>query len=331
MRMKCLVLAWTYGFALLSVQSLAAQACDPSIPPSNLRTSDAPGLGVLLEWDAVPGSVGIELVASDSRGSEISRRIVGSSLNQFLVPASFLEAGQYRWQVQAACQASFPFNPTPPSSTDTFFIPGPQPCPTAVLDNDGQSISTIQIGAQCWMQENLRSTQYRNGDPIPLVVADGAWSAAPEGGRSRVNGDGANTPVYGYLYNAPSVLDARGVCPLGWRVPSDADWDALRAFLEQSSTLIGGFLKTTGTTTGSGLWASPNVAATNSTSFSAVPAGRRQFDGIFVTFSTVGLYWSSTATPSGNQRFRALYFSSALLGEGSLLKREGLSIRCIQE
>jgi uncharacterized protein (TIGR02145 family) len=99
-----------------------------------------------------------------------------------------------------------------------------------VTDIDGNQYRTIQIGTQVWMAENLKSSKYCNGDPIPNIndaiqwsnLTTGAWSIYPI----------QILHSYGKFYNWYAVDDARNICPCNWHVPTDAEWTVLLEFLE---------------------------------------------------------------------------------------------------
>ena len=104
----------------------------------------------------------------------------------------------------------------------------------------GVGYSTVQIGDQCWFAENLRTTTYLNGDAIPQNLSAGDWQGTPSGAMTFYN----NGPTYGGLYNWFAVDDARGLCPSGWHVPTDAEWTILTDHLG-GEPVAGGQMKTT--------------------------------------------------------------------------------------
>ncbi len=98
-----------------------------------------------------------------------------------------------------------------------------------VIDIDGNVYETVQIGEQVWMAENLKVTNYRNGDEIPT----GAYV---------YENDPSNAETYGNLYNWYAVDDGRGVCPEDWHVPTDDEYTALSDYLGGTS-VAGGKMK----------------------------------------------------------------------------------------
>jgi hypothetical protein len=95
---------------------------------------------------------------------------------------------------------------------------------------NGYTYSTIILGnGQEWMAENLRTTSYANGDPIPNVTDGPQWSNLfGTGAWAHYNNDSQYENPYGKLYNWYTIADIRNICPTGWHVPSDAEWTILR-------------------------------------------------------------------------------------------------------
>jgi uncharacterized protein (TIGR02145 family) len=94
-----------------------------------------------------------------------------------------------------------------------------------ITDIDGNVYNVAKIGNQTWMVENLKTTRYRNGDPIPEVINFWDWAWLPsEAYCWNCVTDNENK---GVLYNYYVVTDSRGLAPVGWHVPSSADWITL--------------------------------------------------------------------------------------------------------
>ena len=104
-----------------------------------------------------------------------------------------------------------------------------------------------------------------------------------------MNDFAGNKDIYGLFYTWYAVTDSRNICPTGWHVPLDAEWETLKAFLG-GETVAGGELKEVGTTH----WNDPNTGATNSTQFTAVGGGYRNLAGSFVSMGVSSPYWSSS-------------------------------------
>jgi uncharacterized protein (TIGR02145 family) len=199
-----------------------------------------------------------------------------------------------------------------------------------VTDIDGNIYSTVIIDDKVWMAENLRTTHYKNGDPIPTGFNFSSWHDLAIGGYAEYEGQSAEE--YGNLYNWFTVEDDRGVCPENWHVPSDIEWQEMANYLIEMGN-NGGDLKESGTIeNGDGHWYSPNTGATNETGFTGLPGGyRHQTDGSYNDLGYYGYYWSSTEYTSSAAYYRFLRYNSTNVEQGvNLYINSGMSIRCIQ-
>ncbi len=310
---------------------LQAQICDPGVTPSGLTSTYIPGSGALLEWNAVPGSVGVQLKVDLPSGSSINRRIIGFERDQFAVPDALLSPGTYTWRVQAACSTVPPYSVTPISASNSFTVGGGVTCPSTVTDIDGNVYNTVLIGSQCWMAENLKVERYRNGNNINTGLSNIAWEVTGSGAFAVYNNLASNKATYGLLYNWYAAVDFRGLCPVGWHVPTDAEWTELTDFLGGSS-VAGGKMKTTGTlAAGTGLWLAPNSAATNSSGFFGLPGGLRGVSGSYFGEGLLGYWWSSSETLTfGFDAFnRSLYYLDGNAYIDDPEKPAGFSVRCL--
>ncbi len=143
------------------------------------------------------------------------------------------------------------------------------------LTYDGRTYDLVEIGGQCWFAENLATDQYRNGDLIPTGLDNVTWQNTTSGAYAIYNNNLANDLIYGKLYNWYTTVDARGLCPTGWHVPSDCEWMYLEGSLGMSITdqqSIGwrGNNSTAGSMKSTEYWSSPNIGANNSSGFNAL-------------------------------------------------------------
>jgi uncharacterized protein (TIGR02145 family) len=198
-----------------------------------------------------------------------------------------------------------------------------------VSDIDGNVYNTVTIGTQCWLAENLKTTRYRNGDPI-INVTDGAmWSTVNTGAYCWYNNDEtAFKATYGALYNWYAVGDSRFLCPTGWHVPTDGEWTTLTDYLGGISA-ASGKLKESGTSH----WNSPNDGSTNETGFTALPGGyRRWSDGTFYSIGDNGTWWSSSKDDSYNSWSRAMTnYGTTDVQVISNNNGYGISVRCLKD
>jgi uncharacterized protein (TIGR02145 family) len=203
-----------------------------------------------------------------------------------------------------------------------------------VTDIDGNVYKTVFIEGQEWMAENLKTTKYDNGDPIPEVTDNTQWSSLTTGAWSYYNNDENYNDPYGKLYNWYAADDSRNVCPAGWHVPSDEEWTVLTDYLGGES-VAGGKMKTKGTIqAGTGLWQHPNTAADNSSGFAGIPGGYRFGSGGYSFVGEKGCWWSTTiptVMPERGVWGRYLNYnsSSVFRGHGPVLS--GFSVRCVRD
>jgi len=212
---------------------------------------------------------------------------------------------------------------------------------STVSDVDNNTYNTVQIGAQCWTQGNLKVSKYRNGDNIPTGLSNSAWENTTSGAYAIYNNDPVNDGLYGKLYNHYAVTDSRGLCPTGWHVPSDGEWKVLTKYLDPTadtnstsstaSTTAGGALKSTATQPTPGGWASPNTGATNSSGFTALPGGLRYIYGDFYGMSNGGVWWSSSVSSGSGAWSRDLYSNDSDVDRFDDLRTFGFSVRCCRD
>ncbi len=201
-----------------------------------------------------------------------------------------------------------------------------------ISDIDGNTYQTIAIGAQIWMKENLKTRKYRNGDAIGEVKDQGQWAAIWNNALTQAawcyyDNDSLKNATFGKIYNAFAVNDPRGLCPVGWHVPSDVEWSTLENFLGGQS-VAGGAMKSVST-----IWTSPNTGATNSSEFSGLPGGHRTVDGTFYGLGIIGYWWTSTDifTWRPNNWLRFLNYDSSQTGRYYDYQQYGFSVRCLKD
>lgn len=170
-----------------------------------------------------------------------------------------------------------------------------------VIDIDGNVYHTVTIGTQTWMVENLKTTRYNDGSSIPNVTENTQWGNINTGAYCYYNNEPSYNNTYGKLYNWYAVNTGK-LAPTGWHIPSDDEWLTLINYLGGAS-VAGGKMKTTGNITdGTGLWETPNNGATNSSGFTALPSGYRDYPDVKYTYLNKGAYFYSSTenTTTGN-------------------------------
>ena len=154
----------------------------------------------------------------------------------------------------------FPFQiyPTPEPAEGTDSVPPPptsEIIPNAVTDYDGNVYDAVRIGNQIWLRQNMRTTHYADGTPIPNGIEtppekpEWAWYEKNHSGIHNSDSlayyyeiPNADKEFYGLLYNWSAAVrgnlgktnyagDVQGVCPDGWHVPSDEEWSELERYV----------------------------------------------------------------------------------------------------
>jgi uncharacterized protein (TIGR02145 family) len=273
--------------------SVTPSSTDPPPPPS-LTPSNTPSISVSNTPSLTPSR-------TPSKTPSISRT---PSVTPSVTPS-----------ITPSRTPSISITPTPSTS---------RPCTPCALPD-------VVIGAQTWTACNLDVTTYRNGDIIPQVTDLTQWENLTTGAWCYYDNNSINGCTYNKLYNWYAVTDPRGLAPVGYHVPTEAEFRTLANYLG-GTNVAGGKLKSTGTT----LWNSPNAGATNETGWTGLPGGGRS-NGQFNSKGISGPYWTSTPDPNPNPGFTNLatyidlYSFNQLLDFKGFSKTSGYYVRLIKD
>jgi uncharacterized protein (TIGR02145 family) len=201
----------------------------------------------------------------------------------------------------------------------------PATATTSTCDDTTTSYPTVTIGGQVWMQKNLNVCKYRNGDDIPQVQDPTVWADLTTGAWCYYENNTANGTVYGKLYNWYAVNDSRGLAPAGYHVPSNAEWTTLTTFLGGESVAGNKMKATTGWTPFSG------IINTNSSGFTGLPGGARNYNGPFTSIGQIGYWWSSSENGTTEAWSRYLSYINGLVDSYLSGKTVGFSVRCLRD
>jgi len=209
---------------------------------------------------------------------------------------------------------------------------------TAIKDADGNMYTTVSIGNRIWLQENLKTTKFRDGSVIPLVTSGDDWAALTTPAYSWFNNDPAYKPDFGGLYNGYAVMDSRGLCPAGFHVSTEADWIDMELALGMPQNdanglgdrgmgqNVGGKLKA------SAHWDAPNTGADNSSGFTAYGHGCRRYPGHFAYYHTeAGFYTATPDVASGEMWVRYLGNWHSGVYRHTRNMNYGYAIRCVKD
>ena len=196
-----------------------------------------------------------------------------------------------------------------------------------VYNIEGNEYETIGIGTQIWMAENLKTTLYNDGSKIPQVLKDSVWDYLHSPGYCWYKNDSIfNKRYYGALYNFYAV-ETGLLCPVGWHVPTNDDWNILKSFIGNNET-AGGKLKDYN----SPLWKEPNPCFANNYDFLALPGGYRyQYKGNFRGMGEIGYWWTGTLKDKYDGIAWSMTYSGTGLYGAYISKEDGCSVRCVKD
>ena len=218
-------------------------------------------------------------------------------------------------------------------------------------DYDENVYPTVVIGEQTWMKKNLRVTRYADGTPINEIVTDWVSLSHESKAYCWYNNDSSSyADPYGALYTWSAAMngvvssdqnpsEVQGVCPYGWHLPSDQEWQEMEISLGmdpgEADTLglrergegLGGWLKGVGYLH----WRNPNTGASNVSGFTAVAGGYRSVSGSFRSLKRSANFWTSTEFNPTNALDRRLNYSNSYINRGYTSLANGASVRCVKD
>ena len=215
------------------------------------------------------------------------------------------------------------------TDVDSVIFYNPNPIDTTtnstITDVDGNVYTSVTIGTQEWMSENLRTTKYSDGTAIPNVTGNTEWYNLSTGAWSHYDNDSSQyEAIYGKLYNWFAVETGK-LCPTGWHVPTDAEWTVLTDYLEADghSGAEGRALKATSGWNDGG-------NGTDDYGWNGLPGGGWTDDG----FSFIGYYdnwWSSSEASTYTAWIRYVSAYNDRAGRIGYSKNYGFSVRCLRD
>jgi len=214
----------------------------------------------------------------------------------------------------------------------------------AIFDIDSNIYHCSPYGVQCWMQENMRASRTQDGKSISVFnpsINDSITLWA-----STINYSGSTMEKfleYGYLYTWIAALK---VCPKGWHLPSQKEWEILFQYVSADSTNWCGEnpQNISKALASSVLWmvfdeteygdCTPaiNPSSNNSSGFNAKPAGLVFYDytnrQIIGTGGFDAHFWTSTPI---EMRSQVIGIGGEEVSISPLPRQWGLSVRCIMD
>jgi uncharacterized protein (TIGR02145 family) len=224
----------------------------------------------------------------------------------------------------------------------------------ALKDADGNTYTTVEIGTQVWMVENLRTTSLNDGtklkaeSDIPIVTDNTAWINLTTPAYCWYENDEESYGSYGPLYNWYAVTSG-DLCPDGWHVASKSDWDAMLQYLIDNGYNYDGTTNTPisenklakAMASASGWTSSINTGTPgnndypdkiNATGFSARPGGYRSAsNGSFSDRNAHGYWWTSSSSNDDDAHCYGIFNSWDQVDYWEFGKKYGLSVRCVKD
>lgn len=203
---------------------------------------------------------------------------------------------------------------------------GNNPSCATVKDIDNNIYCTVKIGNQVWMKENLRTTHFRDGSPIPNISDKSLWKYLSNSAWCDSNNNATYGNLYGHLYNWYAATDARNIAPAGWHLPTEADWNTLITYLG-GYNVAGKSLKATTS------WNAGDTS-TNSSGFSALSAVKlNAIAAIFEGSGSLASFWSSGTNPADSSVawMRQLVAGDKRVKKLTLKKTDGIALRCVKD
>lgn len=227
------------------------------------------------------------------------------------------------------------------SATHIFVMSAGAICPNSpsITDIDGNVYGTVEIGDQCWMAANLKTTRYNDSTPIPNVTDNTAWTELTSGAWCNFDNESFYDATYGKLYNWFAAASPN-ICPQGWHIPAESEWQQLELALglpvdelyseslyRGSTENIGGKMKAV-----SPLWTPSNISPTNESGFSGIPCGvRYNYEGNFEGIDFYVGWWSASENNTLEGWYRLLQIQLAGILRNNIYKETGYCLRCVRD
>ena len=217
--------------------------------------------------------------------------------------------------------------PTSQIDSLTFYRPNTTP---SITDADGNVYTSVTIGTQEQMTENLRTSKYSDGTVIPNIADDTEWSNLSTGAWCHYDNDNQYDSIYGKLYNWHAVETGK-LCPTGWHVPTDAEWTVLTNYVASDGHSGSEVTALKATSGWNGAFDETSGNGTDDYGWLGLPGGLRSFNGNFDYIGGYGIWWSSSQYTTGNAWDRGLSSNDDDVYRDDSNKDYGFSVRCLRD
>jgi len=217
-----------------------------------------------------------------------------------------------------------------------------------LTDACGNVYHTVRIGTQVWTVENLRTTKYNDGTAITKITSNTTWDSCyytfiPAYCYYNNTANADSISKFGALYNW-YVVHTGKLAPAGWHVPTDSEWEVMQSYLVMHGYNYDGTTDTTNNEIAIALaaktdWYSDTITGTigknltnnNSSGFSAIPGGYRNYNGYFYLIGNSGSWWSATEFYAASAYYRNLFYVNYNLFTYLNNKGCGFSVRLVRD
>jgi uncharacterized protein (TIGR02145 family) len=332
-----------YTFTVTATNTIGTGAA--SAASSTVTPATVPGAPIIGTATAGDGLASVPFTASPTNGgSAITSYTVTSDPGNFT--GTLTQAGSGTITVSGLTNGTaytFIVTATNAIGTGAASAASNAVTPTFVCGNsitdirDSKVYTTVQIGTQCWMAQNL--------DVGTRIAGAGNQNNTGTIEKYCYNDLDANCTTYGGLYQWAEMVqylngatnttswnpvptgNVQGICPAGWHLPTDAEGTTLTSYLG-GDIIAGGKMKETGTAH----WITPNGEATNTSGFTGLPGGYRAANGSYDIVGFYGLFWSSSEYSTTFPWYRNLgYYNAKVWHDHNYTKNYGFSVRCVKD
>jgi uncharacterized protein (TIGR02145 family) len=290
----------------------SGQAVTPNIP-SGVTANAAASSSITLSWNSVTGAIGYYVYRSTSASGTYS--YVTSTSSTSYINTGLLSGTTYYYKVSAYNGAGESSLSSYASATTTNSVVTPPDGETFIDTRDNKIYKKVKIGNQWWMGENLNYAVSNTSTDSSWCYENNADSCAKYGRLYNWN-----TAMAGSAGSWANPSGVRGVCPEGWHLPSNAEWEALMVAAGGYST-AGKKLKSK-----SGWYDNGN--GTDDYGFSALPGGY-YLRGSFDYVGSESYWWLATERDSGVAYRQSIYYKNDNVNGAGGNKGCGFSVRCV--